>query len=198
MSNRRKISNKKLISLKELTGESGANGVITDFKDHTDPKYIGPGTWNVIHRIAFKARIHDKQIIFIELMKEICYGFTCIVCKDHCTEYIKNHPMEEYIDVLVDINGECIPIGMFVWTWKFHNAVNARLGKPIMSWDTVYNLYADNDNLVCSKNCSEANDSVHNSERNNFSNDNKSSNLIPKIPEFNITQPFRLISVNRK
>jgi hypothetical protein len=215
--------NNKLITLKDLTTEPGAIGILSDFKDHTDPKYIGPGTWNVIHRRAFKARTHDQQIIFIDFMKEICYGFPCTVCKGHCTEYIKNHPMEEYLDILIDINGERMALGLFVWSWKFHNAVNARIKKPIMSWDTAYNLYSDTESLVCSKNCLESDnishselDPVHKSiyenngakpstNINNTFNNNKLRS-IPKIPEFKITspvtqtssQPFRLISVTRK
>ena len=125
------------------------------FKDHTNPEYVGPGTWNSIHRLAFLATTKEKQDCFVKTMKEICDGFPCLNCRYHCSEYITNHPMEEYKDKMVDINGEKQPLGLFLWSWKFHNAVNARLNKPIMSWDTAYNLYSDNNNLVCSKSCSE-------------------------------------------
>ena len=147
---------KRLIYIKDLEDEPGASGLLSQYKDHTDPKYIGPGTWDVTHRRAFKARTHEQQVLFIEYMKDICYGFPCIVCKGHCTEYIKNHPMEDYLDILVDINGEKLQLGMFIWCWKFHNAVNARLNKPLMSWDTAYNLFNESESLVCSKNCLEA------------------------------------------
>jgi hypothetical protein len=179
--------NKRSIDVKDLTKEPGATGILSDYQDHTDPKYIGPGTWNVIHRRAFKARDHKQQIIFIEEMKEICYGFPCLVCKGHCSEYIKNHPMEEYLDVLVNINGEKIGIGLFVWTWKFHNAVNSRIKKPIMSWDTVYNLYSESKNLVCSKNCLETEDSPPDGlEHSDQKTDTFSSqgDLVPNTPEF--------------
>jgi hypothetical protein len=144
------------IYLKDLVAEPGAVAILSDYKDSTDPKYIGPGTWNVIHRRAYKARTAPQQSSFIEFMKDVCYGFPCFTCKGHCTEHIKNHPLEEYIGVLVDIDGQRLPIGMFVWTWKFHNAVNARIGKPIMSWNTAYNLYSEKETLVCSKNCLDA------------------------------------------
>lgn len=142
-----------IITIKELKSEPGATSLIGDFRDHTDPKYIGPGTWNLIHRKAYKVRTHSEQLAFIELMKETCYGFPCTICKGHCTEYIKNHPLEEYLDVVADINGEKVALGMFIWTWKFHNAVNTRVKKPLMSWETAYNLYSQSDSLVCSKNC---------------------------------------------
>lgn len=200
---------KKIITLKELENEPGARALINEFRDNTDPKYIGPGTWNIIHRRAFKARTHEEQIIFIEFMKDVCYGFPCIVCKGHCTEYIKNHPLEEYLDMLVDVGGsknstnsDKIPLGIFVWTWKFHNAVNARIKKPIMSWDTAYNLYSQTESLVCSKNClATANDDAPPDGLEH------SPHSVPLLPEFKISAPsipvteptpFRLVSIRTK
>lgn len=204
----RKMSDyiKARISLSDLLKEPGATGILSNYKDHTDPKYIGPGTWNVIHRRAFKARTHDQQLVFIDFMKDTCYGFPCTVCKGHCTEYIKNHPMEEYLDILVDINGEKLSIGMFVWAWKFHNAVNARIKKPIMSWDTAYNLYSESESLVCSKNCLEAETLIPDGlEHTGESSPNPApTSLVPKLPEFKFSsttssmQPFHLVSINRK
>lgn len=194
------------IYLKDLLAEPGATGLRSDYKDHTDPKYIGPGTWNVIHRRGFKARTHQEQVNFIEFMKDVCYGFPCTVCKGHCTEYIKNHPMEEYLDILVDINGEKLSLGLFLWSWKFHNAVNTRIKKPIMSWETAYNIYSEAEPLVCSKNCLEAENNDEPADGVEFENQNK----VPNIPEFKITQivqptqsgqqtqPFRLIPIKRK
>lgn len=126
-----------------------------EFKDHTDPEYVGPGTWNTIHRLAYVAKTKEQQKCFAGTMNEICSGFPCFNCQYHCAEYIRNHPMSEYMNMLVEVNGEKLPLGLFLWSWKFHNAVNARLKKPIMTWDTAYNIYSDNNNLVCSKSCSE-------------------------------------------
>jgi hypothetical protein len=146
----------RTISQDDLNKEPGATATATQYKDHTDPKYTGPGTWNVLHRLAFKARTRKAQTNFIEVMKETCAGFSCVVCRGHCSEYIKNHPLEEYLGIKVSIGDQTLDLGMFVWTWKFHNAVNARLKKPIMSWITAYNLYSEARNLVCSKSCLEA------------------------------------------
>lgn len=168
-------------TVNQLQNEQNATALINSFKDHTDPKYTGPGTWNVIHQRAMAAKVHAKQLEFIEFMKETCTGFPCTVCRDHCTKYIATHPLEEYLDVTIEIGqikssvnstpaskvqgrdkalprNTPISIGMFIWSWKFHNAVNARINKPIMSWDTAYNLYAGGDSLVCSKSCLETAD----------------------------------------
>jgi hypothetical protein len=123
------------------------------YKDITDPEYVGPGTWNVIHRLSFNARTNDAQLSFITIMNEICKGFPCPVCRGHCSEYIKNHPIEEYLNVTMDIDDKKLNLGIFIWGWKFHNAVNKRLNKQIMTWDTAYNFYSDSDSSVCSSVC---------------------------------------------
>ena len=127
------------------------------FKDPTDPQYVGPGTWNVIHRLAFCANTKDKQKIFIYDMREICKGFPCKNCVQHCSKYIEDNPLEVCIGVVTEMNGEKKQLGMFIWTWKFHNIVNARLNKPYMTWDTAYNMYSHENSLVCSQECLNSN-----------------------------------------
>lgn len=190
----------QLIYLKDLISEPGATGIASNYQDRTDPKYVGPGTWNVIHQRAYDARTHKLQIGFIKLMKDICYKFPCSHCRGHCSSYIKNHPIEEYLDVMVEIEGQRIALGMFVWAWKFHNAVNTRLKKPIMSWETAYNLYSSKESLVCSKNCLEAAGAP--SEVTESSSKVVVPQVtVPKVP-VPIPKPtnksFRLISVDRK
>lgn len=126
--------------------------------DTTDPKYVGPGTWYVIHRLAFLANDTKSQKIFIKTMSDICDGFPCTVCRGHCKEYISNNPMENFLDKKMMVDGSLKNLGMFMWTWNFHNAVNIRIGKRVVNWDTAYNLYANDDSLICSQACLEAED----------------------------------------
>lgn len=135
----------------KLRREAGA--LLDEFKDQTDPTYVGPGTWNVIHRLAFAATTKDQQEEFINTMTKICSGFPCGVCRGHCTEYLELNPMREYLGIKIMMDDKELELGLFLWTWKFHNAVNFRIGKPIMSWDTAYNLYSDSESLVCSSVC---------------------------------------------
>jgi hypothetical protein len=151
----------RTIDVHTLETEPGATALLDQFKDHTDPKYVGPGIWNIIHRRAWLLRDQpmEAQKAFIEFMADVCYNFPCIVCRGHCSEYIKNHPMEEYLGVTVKTSSGTEALGLFIWTWKFHNAVNIRLRKPIMSWETAYALYSgvqEQNNLVCSKTCLES------------------------------------------
>lgn len=139
-------------SKQQLVSEKNATGILGNYKDSTDPKYIGPGVWNTIHKQAYLAKTPIQQQQFVIFMKSVCYEFPCKVCRGHCTEYIKNNPLETYIGSTVD--GQ--PLGLFIWAWKFHNAVNTRLKKPIMSWETAITLYSESDDKVCSMSCLEA------------------------------------------
>ena len=129
---------------------------ISDYKDRTDPKYVGPGTWDLLTRLAKNAITHELELEFEREMTEACIHYPCGNCAEHCKAYIEKNPIRDYYGYYIIINEQKVMIGMFVWIWKFHNAVNARLNKPIMDWDTAYNIYYPSDSLYCSSACMEA------------------------------------------
>lgn len=149
MATKREVS---IPALQKLPGK----GKISDYKDRTDPKYVGPGTWDFLTRLAVKAVNSKLELEFKRELTEACEGYPCHVCAGHCKEYMKNHPVDKYFGMFIMVNGQKVMIGMFIWIWKFHNAVNARLGKPIMDWDTAYNTFYPGDILICSAACMEA------------------------------------------
>lgn len=121
------------------------------YKDHTNPKYIGPGTWNAIHTIAFHARTLSEQEDAIKTITTICTYFPCETCRKHAMEYIKKNPMENYL--IGKYKGSS---GIFVWTVNFHNKVNYRIGSHIMSLEVAEKLYdvKRTSKKLCSKECS--------------------------------------------
>jgi Erv1 / Alr family len=121
-------------------------------KDITDPTYVGPGVWLLIHQRALAARTSEEQKEVIEFIRNTCQEFPCVKCSEHCLSYMRDRPPEEYIGLDVTIGEKEESIGIFLWTWLFHNAVNARLGKAIVGWETAYNLYQQ-DGMVCSNVC---------------------------------------------
>ena len=52
-------------SKQQLISQRNTNGILTDYKDSTDPKYIGPGVWNTIHKQAYSAKTPNQQKQFI-------------------------------------------------------------------------------------------------------------------------------------
>lgn len=141
-----------VIDSKELEKVEGGVG-IKNFKDHTDPKYIGPGHWFVMHSNAIKAKTKKEITECIQSIKKLCKEFPCVVCRTHSSEYLKNHPIEKDADTLILIDKNKKELGLFMWTWKFHNSVNFRTKKPLMNWSTAYNLFAEKQSQVCSMAC---------------------------------------------
>lgn len=111
----------------------------------SDSSYVGPGQWYCIHTSAQK--LNQKN--FIDWLYIILDSIKCTICRDHALEYIKQNPIELYRDVK---NDDGYIVGMFQWTWKFHNAVNSRLNKKILDYETAYNMYSE-DNHTCSDMC---------------------------------------------
>lgn len=138
--------------------DKSATATIENFQNRTKPSYMGPGTWDVIHKKAFKAWSKEDQMDFCVFMREVCTEFNCLECRGHCEKYIEMHPPENLIGKLITHNGKQLPLSMFAWTWKFHNAVSARIGngKPIMKWETAYDIYSTNEISECSEECKAA------------------------------------------
>lgn len=129
--------------------------MVTPSKDFTNPEYIGPGVWYTIHMLSFKAQTLKRQFEVAEIIKQLCNSFPCEICKEHCKDYIINNPIENYLTFLVKVDNKFLPLGLFLWTWEFHNSVNKRLNKPLMDWNTAYNLYSNTESLICNNQCLE-------------------------------------------
>lgn len=150
------MSKDKIVDAQKLRKKYPSPKLKADFPDLTDPTYIGPGMWTNIHQQAMRAKTRQEQLDFIKYMTNICIDFPCLNCRTHCTKYIEKCPMKDYMNVKIKINNKLIVIGMFIWSWKFHNAVNTRLNKSIMNWDTAFSIYSDKgtiSSLTCSATC---------------------------------------------
>lgn len=123
----------------------------------SNPRQIGPGIWYSIHILAKNAITEAKKNEFIDYMYLLSVEFPCGNCRNHIQVYLNEHPFDPFMN-LVNEKGE--DVGMFKWTWMFHNAVNARLHKPILDWDTAWEMF-ETGKEVCT-NCS-VNNSVNNS-----------------------------------
>lgn len=104
-----------------------AQGKLSQYKNFEDVTYYGPGEWLIIHEDSLENDENAAKSIIKRIKK-----LRCDVCKKHASEYLKTNPIEPYIGKMIVHEGVSRPIGLFVWTWLFHNAVNTRLGKPTM------------------------------------------------------------------
>lgn len=101
-----------------------------------NPQLWGNGVWFTLHLLAITSTNQKETIKTIKL---ILHSLPCEMCRTHALEYLSRYPIEDYIGVKMH---NVDKLGLFVWTFKFHNAVNYRLGKQTMEWDVAYNLYS--------------------------------------------------------
>lgn len=106
---------------------------------------FGPGAWVAIHVTAIKSVTPAKREFFCDFIRDLTSSLPCEDCRKHAVKYVKDFPPERYLEE---------KDGLFRWSWIFHNAVNRRLGKPEVAYDTAYKIYATDDQ-VCRTDCGE-------------------------------------------
>lgn len=104
--------------------------------------YFGPGVWLVIHTMAIDAVTDEKITDFIDWLGMMLNRLPCPKCVKHATTYLYNHDPNIYRRTK-NSNGKLV--GMFIWTWIFHNSVNQRLGKDMYEFDEAYEMYLPKD-----------------------------------------------------
>lgn len=92
-----------------------------------DPKVFGPGTWCVIHALAIISEEDSDKENYVKIMYRILHSLPCAVCRRHAVIYLDKNPIKE--------NKE------FEWSVNFHNSVNKRLKKPIVSMEDARAQY---------------------------------------------------------
>lgn len=114
----------------------GTNNPVYDrsiiLKSSTNPNYIGPGNWHSLHLMSANAKTKEQKESVLWFIKILSENFYCKKCKDDFLIYLKNDNPKNYLN-----SDE----GLFFWSFKFHNFVNNKLGKPIMTYEDAKNLY---------------------------------------------------------
>jgi len=86
------------------------------------------GTWKAIHDTAsWSSQTADKTRLFSSWIRYQINQLLCETCLNHAKSYLRSHPPE----------GE----NPSIWSWRFHNEVNRRLGKPEMELERYKELY---------------------------------------------------------
>jgi hypothetical protein len=116
---------------KAVFSKQNDNGETIQYEVTDISKQLGPGTWNVIHTMSFYCKTEDQQSC-AQFIKMIIYKYPCESCRKHAISYLKYNPMKKYLSKSK---------GLFKWTVKFHNYVNHKLHKPIMSYEMAYEIY---------------------------------------------------------
>ena len=106
----------------------------------SDPEIWGPSFWFTVHNGASKYPIKASPLTK-ERTKNFLLGLPvwipCESCKEHCTAYIENNYSN--MDYICDGREN-----LFNFLVDFHNIVNKRYKKPIMSHEDARKLYIGN------------------------------------------------------
>jgi hypothetical protein len=93
---------------------------------------FGPAMWTSIHDIALAYDpTPEKKQALVAFMENLATLFPCQKCSPHIREAIKTMPTDSKLSV-------------FKWSIDFHNSVNARTGKPILSYQQAIDAIAKN------------------------------------------------------
>jgi len=109
------------------------------YKNTSSPDVFGPPMWFTLHNGASKYP-HKPGTLVKERMKYFILGIPvmipCAKCREDATAYI-----EKFKDSLDDICSSRLKLFEFFFT--FHNVVNKKLNKPIISYEEAIKLYSD-------------------------------------------------------
>jgi len=104
----------------------------------SNPKVWGPPLWFSLHTSSVYYPENPSPIVKERIKGRILaipYEIPCPTCKPHASAFIEKH--RDNLDKIVSSR-----MGLFRFYVDFHNAVNARHNKPIMSYDEAWKKYA--------------------------------------------------------
>ena len=98
--------------------------------------YYGPGYWAVMHIDSFNAKTYESKIVTANMIARLVTKFPCLQCRRHATEYTSHNP-------LIHAVNDHDALSLFRWVWKFHNTVNKRIGKPVITFEEAVRKWGD-------------------------------------------------------
>lgn len=106
------------------------------------PVSAGPGEWFTLHTLGAYSDTFERKIFFCDFVNYFVRNILCEKCRGHATTYVETHPITDakYWNY-VDNRGR--QLGMFRWTFDFHNTVNQRLNKKIFSWEDAIAIFVE-------------------------------------------------------
>ena len=103
-----------------------------EWKEDISKHVWGNISWNWFHLLAINYRPNNYETTFNKILKFI-HKLPCQTCREHALEYI--------VIFMPDLTNSK---HFQKWVWKFHNTVNFKLNKKLITYDDykkLYNLY---------------------------------------------------------
>lgn len=112
-----------------------------------DPKIFGPGGWDRIHIDATRCTSKSWYGRYDEDVRFYASKIHCKDCKEHFLKLLDSDPPLKRKTVYKD----GVDVTMFYWSVDAHNAVNRRLKKKEVAYETAYDFYYNGKG--CDSNC---------------------------------------------
>lgn len=104
----------------------------------SSPDIFGPSYWYILHSGSISYPINPTPIVK-EKMKNFIIGIPIMIpcknCQEHATSYIEKY--YNNLDIICSSRDS-----LFKFFVDFHNAVNNRLNKPLVTYDDAYKMYS--------------------------------------------------------
>lgn len=102
---------------------------------------IGPGCWWLLHSTAM-----FSTNLFNIIINMYSVSYPCVECRDDIRRQLHAEPLEHIMNSQGDVSEEA-----FQWIWRYHNMVNARLGKNLKEWKVVHSYFKNDE--ACDVDC---------------------------------------------
>ena len=115
------------------------------YNNTSDPHIWGPAMWFTFHLGSIKYPQHPSKHVRDGMKgytKGIPYILPCQECSEHASEYIYCDKVKDCLDDIVSSRDK-----LFKFFVDFHNEVNKRTGKKIISYNDAYNMYNNGINI---------------------------------------------------
>ena len=107
-----------------------------------DPRVWGPAMWFTLHNGAAHYPNNPSDLVK-QRMKGFIMGLPYMVVCDECSKHAWDHIQRTNLDHVVSSQST-----LFKFFWGFHNYVNKRYNKPIMSLKEAENIYMGGANVT--------------------------------------------------
>jgi len=115
-----------------------------EYANPRDPRVWGPAFWFTLHNGSVNYPIKASPI-WAERMKGFILGMPVMIPCEKCRDHATSHIEANYYRLNEIVSGREQLFNFFV---SFHNYVNERYDKPIMSNKDAYDLYTSSVNVT--------------------------------------------------
>ena len=97
--------------------------------------------WGEIHQKAKEATTLPLKNDFVTFLNDIISSHGCGGCAQDLKNFIAQNKIELYFWIQESHLGKNFDIGLFKWSWMFHNHVNKKLKRPEPTFEEIVKKY---------------------------------------------------------